>query len=309
VPKVAYISKGFRDTSLEVIAQANEILREYAAQGYDLTLRQLYYQFVARGLIPNRQAEYDKLGTLISNARLAGLVDWYHITDRTRSLRGIAFATSPEDEVENLAQGYRTDKWAEQPVRVEAWIEKDALVGVIERPCRDLQIDYFSCRGYVSQSEMWRAGMRYVRYLEEGQRVVLLHLGDHDPSGLDMTRDIRERLELFAGAHHSDAYEGIEVRRIALNMDQVEQYDPPPNPAKLSDSRAWDYVREHGSESWELDALEPTVIGELITEAALAERDPEAWAASERTEAEERDYLSTVSDRWGEVVAYLKEQP
>ena len=73
----------FRASSLAIIDQANEIIDEYQADGYDLTLRQLYYQFVARNLIPNSQSEYNKLGTAINNGRLAGLIDWDAIKDRT----------------------------------------------------------------------------------------------------------------------------------------------------------------------------------------------------------------------------------
>lgn len=305
MPKIAYTTKGFKPASYAKIVTANEILEEYSAQGYELTLRQLYYQFVSRGLIANRQAEYDKLGLLVSEARLAGLVDWRHIVDRTRGMLSTdGNSESPEAEVASLAGGYSLPRWDTQPRRVEVWIEKDALVGVIAKPCRDLCLDYLSCRGYTSQSEMWRAAMRHVSYMREGQEVHILHLGDHDPSGLDMTRDIRERLDLFCSGH---GYPAPEVHRIALNMDQIEQYGPPPNPAKLSDSRAWDYVQEHGEDSWELDALEPTVIGALITEHAEALIDREEWEKVDEQEEEERRALELVSERWAEVLEFLGE--
>ena len=76
----------------------------------------------------------------------------------------------------------------------------------------------FACRGYASQSEQWRAGKRLANYLRANQRVVILHLGDHDPSGIDMTRDNDDRLSMFARSSR------VELKRVALNMDQVEQY-------------------------------------------------------------------------------------
>lgn len=253
-----------------IISKANAIIDEYERQGFDLTLRQLYYQFVSRDLIPNRDTEYKRLGSIINDARLAGLIDWNAITDRTRNLRSLSHWRNPGDIIFSAARSYRIDKWAMQDYRVEVWIEKDALVGVIAGVCDDLDIPYFSCRGYTSQSEMWVAGQRLLKYIKDGQTPLVLHFGDHDPSGKDMTRDIIDRLTLFSNS-------AIELQRIALNMDQVEQYNPPPNPAKITDSRASAYIAEYGDESWELDALEPTVIADLIRDAVGVVMDQDAW--------------------------------
>jgi len=138
-------------------------------------------------------------------------------------------------------------------------VEKDALLGVIQTACDPLEVSYFSCRGYVSQSEMWRASERFRGQIENGKRITLLHLGDHDPSGIDMTRDIGDRLEMFLRGLPS-----VEVKRIALNGDQIKRYSPPPNPAKNTDSRFANYMTMYGRESWELDALEPRVLIDLI---------------------------------------------
>jgi hypothetical protein len=94
-------------------------------------------------------------------------------------------------------------------------IEKDALVGVIEDVCRQWDVPYFSCRGYASQSEMWGAGQRLLERIRSGRKVQVIHLGDHDPSGLDMSRDIRERLATFISLHLGhDPGESFEVRRM-----------------------------------------------------------------------------------------------
>ena len=160
-------------------------IAEYAAQGYDLTLRQLYYQFVSRDLLPNRQSEYKRLGDIINDARLAGLVDWEAIVDRTRNIRALSHWSDPASIVKAAANSFAVDKWADQPKRVEVWIEKDALVGVFEPVCEELDVPLFSCRGYTSQSEVWGAAQRLEKYLMADQEVVILHIGDHDPSGLD----------------------------------------------------------------------------------------------------------------------------
>ena len=238
-------------------------------------------------LLDNTDRSYKRLGSIISDARLAGLVDWSAIEDRTRFLRGITEWDSPADTVRAAARDYRVDYWKGQKIRPEVWIEKDALVGVIENVCKELDVDFFSCRGYVSQSEIWNAGRRILRRRRrQGQATLILHLGDHDPSGIDMTRDIRERVGLFAEQPN------LPVARLALNMDQVQQYNPPPNPAKLSDARAAGYVAEYGGESWELDALNPSVMEGLIRDAVdevldSNSGDRQLW--EERHEDEDRE--------------------
>jgi hypothetical protein len=289
VPKIQYQEKAFRDASLAVIHQANEIIAEYQAQGFDLTLRQLYYQFVARDLIENTQRAYKRLGGIVNDARLAGLIDWNSIEDRTRNLEELAHWGGPGEIVRACAAQFRLDHWEKQPYRPEVWIEKEALVGVIAGVCQELDTPYFACRGYVSQSEQWRAGRRLARYSHRDQKPIVLHFGDHDPSGIDMTRDNQDRLDLFAR-------QGVEVRRLALNMDQVEEYNPPPNPAKQTDARFNGYVGQYGDESWELDALEPRVIVALIREEIEGLIDRDEWDRSVNRQMEARDRLAEIAD-------------
>ncbi|MCK4521372.1 MAG: hypothetical protein KAU20_02275 [Nanoarchaeota archaeon] len=285
MPKIKYDIFNFTKKTLAVIGQANEIIVEYQAQGFSLTLRQIYYQFVSRDLIPNRQNEYNKLGNVLNNGRLAGLIDWNAIEDRTRFVRSLSHWNNPSQIIDACADQYRVDRWEDQKYRLEVWIEKDALTGIIEGICEEHDIPYFSCRGYVSQSEVWRAAIRLNGYF--GQDTRIIHLGDHDPSGIDMTRDIQDRLRLFKCS--------ADVERIALNMDQVEQYSPPPNPAKLTDSRCEGYIAEYGSDSWELDALEPSVIVDLIRSKIEGYKDQDKWEESEDREEEGREKLAEVS--------------
>ncbi|AWJ83359.1 hypothetical protein TSH58p_07345 [Azospirillum sp. TSH58] len=298
MPYECFVPKRFIGRNGELIEQANSIIAEYQDQGFVLTLRQLYYQFVARALIPNTMQSYKRLGQVINDARLAGLVDWDALEDRTRNVRAKPSWSSPEDILGACASQFRIKRWADQPCHVEVWIEKDALVGVIERVCNEHLVPFFACRGYTSQSEQWRAGRRFARLAEEGKRVVVLHLGDHDPSGIDMTRDNIDRLSMFAG-------EEVEVRRLALNIEQVKKYRPPPNPAKESDSRCNGYKLRFGDKSWELDALDPRVIDGLIRDQLQELIDQDRWRDAIAREEKSRRLLSEAATRWDEVAELL----
>jgi hypothetical protein len=297
MPKLKYVSKKFRSDSLVRIDKANEIIDEYMNAGYQLTLRQLYYQFVSRDLIANSQKEYKRLGSLINDARLAGRIDWHAIEDRTRNLQSLAHWDSPSEIVDAIADQYRTDRWQNQQFYVEVWIEKEALAGVFERVCSELDVPFFSCRGYTSQSEMWSAAQRLRKRSRSGKEIVILHFGDHDPSGIDMTRDIRERLQMFGCM--------LDLQRLALNMDQVDEYEPPPNPAKTTDSRFAGYIAEYGDESWELDALEPSVLADLVRDQVNELLDHLQWGFDTEYMEEERAVLTQVSQRWDDVTQYL----
>lgn len=297
MPKTAYQSQNFRADTLEIIARAEQLATDYAGQGYDLTLRQLYYQFVARGWLPNSQQSYKRLGGIVNDARLAGLIDWDHITDRTRNLASLPTWSSPQSILDAVAAQYRTNHWRHQPYYVEVWVEKEALAGVVSRPANRWQVPYFSCRGYVSQSEMWAAAMRLKAHERRGKQTVIIHLGDHDPSGIDMTRDIRDRLALFGSR--------VQVVRIALTMEQVEQYQPPPNPAKLTDSRVEGYMEEFGDESWELDALDPPVLDALIDGEITSRLDRAAWDRDVAAMELEKSELQAVSANWADLVVEM----
>lgn len=296
--KFKYKDIKFQDKSLETIKRVNAIVAEYSDQGYELTLRQVYYQLVARGYIPNNERSYKNLGNLINDGRLAGLIDWYAIVDRTRNLRRNSHWDSPESVIDSARYSYMLDRWENQPNYVEVWVEKDALIGIVSQICAKLDVPHFSCRGYTSQSEMWAAAQRFIRQDWRESRTII-HLGDHDPSGIDMTRDIQERLGMFG----ADVF----VKRVALTMEQIDTFNPPPNPTKLSDARAGGYIEEYGHECWELDALEPKVITNLISNEVTALMDSDLLSEIEHKEQTDKKNIQEISRRYGEVIDFLNE--
>lgn len=303
MPKIRYINKNFHASNLKIIKEANTVIDKYLDEGLRLTLRQLYYQFVNMGedkmielgfpLVngsPHNQKSYNKLGGIINDGRLAGLVNWLAIEDRTRNLESNTHWDNPGQIIGAAARGFYMDKWAGQEFYVEVWIEKEALSGVIESICEKLDVGFLACKGYVSQSEMWKAAKRLQGYYDDGQTPVIIHLGDHDPSGIDMTRDIEDRQGTF--------WAPTLVKRIALNMDQIEEFNPPPFWAKASDSRSDGYVAKYGEKCWELDALEPRAMSRLIEFTVLRYRDEDIY---QKVLVQEQEYLSilqNIEENW-----------
>jgi len=293
--KEKFVEHKFNTASLKLIAIANGILEEYKDQGYQLSLRQLYYQLVARDYIENSIRSYKRTGDLISNARLAGLLDWEMIEDRGRETVTNVHWKSPAQIVRAAAEQFRTDHWVGQDCYVEVMVEKDALSGILEPVCRGLDIRFTANKGYSSSSAMYEASKRIYRAAREGKEVHLFYLGDHDPSGIDMTRDIQERLALFT-RDRIDIY----TMRLALNYDQVEQWQPPENPAKESDSRYQVYLEKFGESSWELDAVEPSTLASLVEDAVKELIDQDIWNGIEAKEAEMRNELKRFADEYEE---------
>lgn len=281
----------------EVVSAVNQILSEYTM---DLTLRQIYYRLVAGGLIPNRSTAYNSLSSQLVKAREAGEVDAYRIVDRSRRIDDISY-DSPEDFLKacrySLENRWLMRMWDSQPVYVEVWVEKDALSGVLADAVRDFNTIVAPSRGYSSYSYLRDAANRIERYCHKGdslearrydlydKEALILHFADHDPSGLDMSRDLEGRLARYCSAE-------IKVKRIALTFDQVQKHDLIPNPAKLADPRSPDYIARYGNECWELDAIDPPELIRLAQEAIEEEiAEPDAWEEVKEEEAEAKDKL------------------
>jgi hypothetical protein len=248
----------FRSAALEKIDQMVTIIEEYQEQDLRLTARQLYYQFVSRDLIPNQPAEYKKLTALLTDARYAGMVDWDAIEDRGREPSLPLEFTDLAHRVDSAMRNYRLPRWAGQAHYAELWVEKQALAGVLEPLASEYHVTLMVNKGYSSASAMKESADRIISNADDEEReVTVFYLGDHDPSGEDMVRDIEERLAEFG-------VRNLAVIKVALTTAQVRRYKPPPNPAKLTDPRAANYIAQHGDKSWELDALPPNVLTALV---------------------------------------------
>ena len=273
----------------ERLVQINKILEDYQEQGYTLTLRQLYYQLVSRGIIPNQQKEYAKLSGLIVKGRMAGVIDWGAIEDRLRVPFLPYWNVDINDALQDSAKQYRVNRMRNQDTYIELWVEKDALSGVLKNITSKYHINLMVNRGYSSCSAMHDAFIRLNGRSES--RKIILYLGDHDPSGLDMIRDINDRLIGFG-------LENFEVRQIGLTWEQIQQYAPPPNPAKVTDPRAKKYIAEFGRVSWEVDALNPKTLHQLVSNNVEDLINPEIFSKQMEREDLEKTKLQQIADKY-----------
>lgn len=298
-----------------MIEAADYIVTEYANQGLRITLRQLFYQFVQRGWILNKQKEYKRLCKAVANGRDAGMIDWDAIVDRLREAEIPYHRRDGAHAIQTSGRVFQLDLWRKQECRVEVWVEKDALSEVVAHACRDLRVPYVVCRGYASQTAIYESATRMLEYVagthnedEIAQWPVILHLGDHDPSGMHMSVDNHQRLLKYMARGKLTVEQiapCIEFRRIALNMDQIEELNPPPNDAKLTDPRAEDYIAEFGEVSWELDALSPAYLHNLIQTEIKAWIDDAAFEAARVQEAKIKKDLARMSSNYHDIMDFL----
>lgn len=344
-------------TKEEVISHIKQIVSAYKAEGYVLTLRQLHYQLVSRNWIVNHDSAYKKLGDILDDCRYSGVIDWNMIEDRGRRPYIEYAVRDIEHALQDTVDQYKLDRQTGQTNCVELWTEKDALSGIFSRTTDKYHIRLVVNKGYTSSSALYRAYERIVRQLNSGNKVTILYFGDHDPSGLDMVRDIRERLMFFLcngdglssgdfdekmlewwndNEHNiytlldkdllSDKFfkeynkgddlseesaqefeaarrrlyieenELFRVNHIGLTMEQIKQYKLPANPTKLTDSRASGYIAKYGKTSWEVDALSPEQLTDLVEQHIQEEIDIQQFTEMIKLENEQIEKLRGIID-------------
>jgi hypothetical protein len=255
----------------EVVQHIIDTVEEYAQEGYILTLRQLHYQLVKSNWIVNHDTAYKKLGCILDDCKYAGIIDWENIEDRGRKPYLPYYVSGIKSALEDTIDQYRLNRQNDQDIYIELWTEKDALSGILRRSTEKYHIQLVVNKGYTSSSAIYGAYQRFVECIENGQNVIILYFGDHDPSGLDMVRDIRERIEfMLLNGEHFDLFEFksipdcFKIIPIGLTMNQIKDYNLPPNPTKLTDTRASKYIKKYGKTCWEVDALKPQVLTGIV---------------------------------------------
>ena len=259
--KKRYMTRAYQKETRVRLDKIVKITEEYIKMGQRLSVRQLYYQLVAHNVIPNSISSYNSAKELIKNGRRTGDIDWDCIVDRGRVPVMPHQYASVSEFMSKTVGSYRRNRWEGQPHYVEVMVEKDALTGVLEPIANEYHVLLLANKGYSSTSAMHTAAERISQEHESGKTCHILYMGDHDPSGVNMVRDIKKRMSEFKCT--------VELERIALTMEQVKKYNPSPNPIKMSDSRAAEYSEQYGNRSWELDALNPQILAGILKEHIL----------------------------------------
>ncbi len=262
-------------------------LAEIVSEIEPATVRQVFYQAVVRGLVPKDEARgYKLVQRRLVKLRECGEIPYGWITDNVRIVRAYSRYKGPDDYAQVAAEFYRRDYWADSPVNVEVWLEKDALAGVlVPTVVEECGLDLHITRGYASVSYLQSAA-DFIR--RDGRPTHVYLLTDFDPSGLGIADTVAAEL-----VRRSRPVEVL-VERLAVNREQIDEWDLPTRPTKATDSRAAKFTREHGTGSVELDAIPPATLRELVRGSIEEHMDPERLRVMKLAEREERDLLRNV---------------
>jgi hypothetical protein len=265
--------------TVKLLDAAHEILSEHQP----MTVRQVYYQLVARQIIENNRSQYQAVSAALVGARQDGTIPWDWIEDRLRRPRLMSMWDDLPDFLKAVQRAYRRDVWSSQPGYLEVWLEKDALSGIFEDALTPFGITLNVGRGFDGWDSIRNAAARFLDKSRNGQDVVVLYFGDFDPSGEEMVHSLRKRLEFFACEP--------EVVKCALTQEDIRRYNLPPDVTKAKDSRRAKFVAEFGDVSVELDALPVDVLRTTLVQQVEARLDLDALEEVKRLEAEERKKL------------------
>lgn len=345
-------SKIWKADKAEICDLILNVVFDYEKQGFKLTLRQLYYQLVSLDAIPNHIVVYKKLGKIVDDLKYSGMLDWDSMEDRGRKPWLPYYNVDVVDALNDAKKQFRLNRQFDQNTIVEVWTEKDAISGILKRVTSKYHVNLVVNKGYSSSTAMYQSYRRFLKYILDGKKVVVLYFGDHDPSGLDMVRDIKERimffltrgdeLKIYDGKmkewwdngrytvydvdRYNEKYEGVAnlakqedknlevkfdigsremyileeglfmVEQIGLTMDQIKEFNPPPNFAKMTDPRASDYVKVFGEISWEVDAIKPQNMMNIVEVAIRNVIDIDQYDKVMDKEKKDREYLGKIVD-------------
>ena len=273
-------------TTAEILtAQIVGIVNYYQSIEIKLTNRQLYYQLVGKDLIPNAIEIYKRICTFLTDLRYAGIIDWNSIEDLARVPKKHPEWENLPGIIASAANQYRLPRWKDQPFYLEMYCEKEAGVNVLSTISDKYHMYFGFNKGYSSAAAMYDLASRIKEQIEYDKDVIILYFGDHDPSGLDMIRDIRDRIKEFLTEGNIWVAPRFDIIPVSLTMEQIEQFNPPPNTAKITDPRSKWYIERFGEVSWELDAIDAIELRNIAEEAVLEYIDIDkynAWIEREK---------------------------
>jgi hypothetical protein len=265
-----------------------KIMRTIIAAAQPITGRGVGYKLFVKKLIASmKTGDMQRVYRLLRKAREQGIIPWEWIVDETRSLERVSTWDDPEHYAKTVARSYRRDFWNQQPFRVQVWSEKGTVRGVLKPVLDEYAVGYNPLHGFNSATAVHDAAED-----NDGRPLIILYVGDFDPSGMFMSEvDLPKRLANYGGDH-------ITIKRIALTQDQVSGLPSFPATDKRKDPRYEWFVANHGERCWELDAMDPNDLRECVEEAILDLIEPTAWQRCEVVNQAEQESLKTILTKW-----------
>jgi hypothetical protein len=265
-----------------------EAMHAAAEDAQPITGRGIGYKLFTAGLIPSMErSEMQRVYRLLREAREQGRIPWEWIVDETRELEKVATWSDPEAYAGTVARSYRRDFWNQQPHRVQVWSEKGTVRGVLAPVLDQYAVGFLAVHGFSSATVAHDIAEDY-----DGRDLIVLYVGDYDPSGLFMSQqDLPARFTKYKGDH-------IKLKRIALTRKQVTGLPSFLARDKRKDPRYGWFVRQYGHRCWELDAMDPNDLRACVKNEIRKLIEPVAWRRCETMNMDEQESLRHVLDRW-----------
>ena len=277
--KKRYTDIQLSDEESDTLASIELLIEEYNDHGITLSPRQIYYQFVERGLVPNETEWCRHVEQVVATGRMLGRLDWDHIADRPLAVRAHHQFADPLDALTQLVENYAASLWDEQRWKIEVWVEKDAMVSVVGPLCYEYHIPFYTCAEIVSLSEQRRAGDRARRIRNRNEKALMIHFGDYNEEMYARAERNMQRTLRFSGGAP------IEMRRIALTWDQVEEFKLPVDPRS-----------DRHNVNYEIEALDPVILDRNFRELVSDLIDEDAWDRALQCEAQGRREVEAMID-------------
>ncbi len=276
--------RGMAQRSLDLI----EAMRAIAEVAQPITGRGVGYKLFTRGLIPSMsRSDMQRVYRLLKEARERGIIPWEWIVDETREIERVSTWADPEAYARTVARSYRRDFWDQQSHRILVMSEKGTVRGVLRPVLDHLAVGFFPVHGFASAT-----AAHDLAEDDDGRDLIILYVGDFDPSGLYMSEeDLPKRFAKYDGGH-------IKLRRIALTPDQTTGLPSFPASDKADDRRYKWFVSNHGRHCWELDAMDPNDLRDCVEQEIRRLIEPIAWARCETVNAAELESLQTILSNW-----------
>lgn len=271
--------KRTRSTNAELAALDDAILEAVLSE-HPVTLRGVFYRVMSAGAVEKTEAGYKKVGRQVLKLRRSGRIPYSWITDGTRYVVRPNTWDDLDEALNYTAAAYRRALWADQPVDVQVFTEKDAIRGVTEPVTREWDVPLGILRGFVSESFAWEVAESLSRW----KTTVMYQLGDHDPSGVAAWADFEKKVRGF----RPDA--DVVFERIAVTPEQIERFNLPTRPTKKSDSRSAAFQ----GESVEVDAIPPSTLRAIVRSAIEQHVDDVALGLTRSVEQSEKDLLRSM---------------